>query len=153
MDNTIPIQDWSDNLQHSSGQIMQNYQLFEHKSLMICFKYTPTFHSLTPIWIPPLSFHTSLSAWVFLNLPSTVSCLSSFRDPNLAGPFFVRRNLQVAGCFSFHMKTWHFQLMGSSWPWYDILLCFMYLFPQLKNKFTTKENYGNKNFPYIHLFP
>ena len=29
----------------------------------------------------------------------------------------------------------------------------MYLFPQLKNKFTTKENYGNKRFPYIHLFP
>lgn len=123
MDNTIPIQDWSENLQHSSGQIMQNYQLFEHKSLMICFKYTATFHSLTPIWIPPLSFQTSLSVWFFLNLPSTVSCLSSFRDPNLAGPFFVRRNLRVAGCFSFHMKTWHFNW----WDQFDLDMIFCYV--------------------------
>ena len=91
MDNTIPIQDWSDNLQHSSGQIMQNYQLFEHKSLMICFKYTPTFHSLTPIWIPPLSFQTSLSLCFFFKpaLHSFVPFFVSWSQPG--GSIFCQK--------------------------------------------------------------
>ena len=29
----------------------------------------------------------------------------------------------------------------------------MYLFPQLKNKFTTKENYGNKKNPIYSFVP
>ena len=92
---------WPNHAKLSAIRTQKSYDLLQIHSNFSQFN--SNLNSTT--FFPNITF----SLLFFSNLPSTVSCLSSFRDPNLAGLFFVR-NLRVAGCFSFHMKTLHFQV-------------------------------------------